>query len=477
MEKQTINVLLISSHRLPGLKSSRGSLPVSLLNLASALRKSGHRPVILDLSIVKIPDSSNPEEYCLSKIDEAIKKNNPGLIGLSCFTTMHFPLVSKLARAIRAKEPGVPICMGGVHPTLFSEKILENCPEVDFIAVGEGEEQIVILADAIASGHLEKIKDVQGLGYRCDDRQKFVVNPRQTFTTALDDLPGPAYDMVNFSHYYDDHSNWHNPKQKEIRLSVPIYTTRSCPFNCSFCSVPLVMGRALRRRTPEKVADEIEILVRDYGQNYFSLSDDNVNVDKKHFMAVCHAIVQRKLDLQLCIAQGLYLSMVDEDIVRAFVEAGGITVSVPIESGNNFLRTKIIGKHLTDEKIYEIVRLLQKYDLFTIGFFIMGFPEDTVDTLNDMLVMIAKLKLDVSSVNTLIPFPGTRIYQQAVKERLFLFDEAKVWNGEIFFDPLNKRDFFIQPYNLSLEELRRFRERFNEVYFTSKRAQILNVRP
>jgi radical SAM superfamily enzyme YgiQ (UPF0313 family) len=235
------------------------------------------------------------------------------------------------------------------------------------------------------------------------------------------------------------------------------------------------MGRKFRRRDPEKVVDEIEVLTRDFGQNYFSFTDDNVILDKDRFIAICNGISRKRLDVQLCIPQGLYLNAVDDDIVSAFVRAGGVTVSVPIESGSSEIRKNVIGKDVTDQKIYEAVSLLKKYDLFTVGLFIMGFAEDTTDTLNATLSMINRLKLDVNGVSTLIPFPGTRVYRQAKEEHLLLFDDREIWNGETFFDPQNRQDFFIKPYRLGLDELWRFRRLFDSIYITSERAKSLNA--
>jgi anaerobic magnesium-protoporphyrin IX monomethyl ester cyclase len=467
------NVLLIAPHKLPGLKSSRGPLPVSLLHLAAALRQAGHKPTILDLSVINVPPKTESDAHYLSKICETVDKTKPSIIGINCFSSMHFPVVRKLAEGIHTKKPDIPICLGGAHATFFPKEILENCPEFDFIVTGEGEMQIIALANIIASGKREQLKDIQAFCYR--DNGKIVINPRKEFMMNLDDLPPPAYDMINFPDYYADHSNWYSPKKREIKLSVPIYTTRSCPFNCSFCNANTIMGRRLRRRAPKRVVDEIEMLARDFGQSYFSFTDDNVNVDKKHFIAICEDIYKRKLDVQLCIPQGFYLNAVDEDIVSTFVRAGGTTVSVPIESGNTFIRNKIIGKNLTEETIYAAVKLLQKYDLFTVGLFIMGFAEDTTETLTDTLSMIDKLELDVNGVNTLIPFPATRVYDQASKDKLLLFDNSKIWTGETFFDPLNKQDFFIKPYNMEIDELRRFRKIFDGLYIKSNRAKALNV--
>ncbi|MBU4375276.1 B12-binding domain-containing radical SAM protein [Patescibacteria group bacterium] len=466
------NVLLIASPKLPGLKATRGSLPISLMYLAGSLREAGHIPTIYDPSIISVHEANESNEHHVSKICEIIDKTKPSLIGLNCFSSMHFPIIRKLVAGIRSKKPNIPICLGGAHATFFSSDILTNCPEFDYIVIGEGERQIVALTNIIANNNWEQLKNIQAFCYR--QNNKVIINPRKEYIKDLDKLPLPAYDMINFHDYYADHSSWYNPKGKEIKLSIPIYTTRSCPFNCNFCNACSVMGRLLRKRNPKKVVDEIEMLTRDFGQNYFSFTDDNVNLDKNHFITICNDIKKRKLDIQLCIPQGMYINAVDEDIVQAFVGAGGTTVSVPIESGSNFIRNKIIGKNLKEEKIYETVKIFQKYNLFTVGLFIMGFAEDTASTLNNTLTMINKLNLDVNGVNTLIPFPGTKVYQQAVEDNLLLFNDSNSWNGETFLDPLNKQDFFIKPYNMDVDELRHFRKIFDDLYIKSERAKSLN---
>jgi radical SAM superfamily enzyme YgiQ (UPF0313 family) len=456
---------------------------MSLLHLAAALKQGGNPPkqyppmlpAVLDLSVDPAPEGVEASAHYSARISKAIADSQPILVGLNCFSSMHFPLVRQLAKSIRAGHPNLPVCLGGAHPTFFPREILQNCPEFDFVVIGEGEEQIVALADTIATGNFTSLKGIGALGFR--DGETIVINPRSSYLGDLDRLPSPAYDLIHFPAYYTDHSNWHNPKQQDIKLSVPIYTTRSCPFSCNFCTAHSIMGRKLRRRDPAKVVDDIEMLVHDFGQNYFSFTDDNVNLDKQHFMAICKGIAQRKLDIQLCIPQGLYLNAVDEKLIGAFVEAGGVTVSVPIESGNSYIRNQIIGKNLTDETIYGVVNLLKKYNLFTVGLFIMGFAEDTPETLHDTLAMINRLGLDINGVSTLIPFPGTKVYEQASREKLLLveIDDTKAWSGDTLLDPQNRQDFFVKPFRLEIDELRHFRKVFDDLYFTSERAQRMNL--
>lgn len=469
-----MKVLLVAPHRLPGLKESRGSLPVSLLHLAGALRQAGHTPIIFDLSIMSVPDGFDAEAMYLAAVQDKVREANPGLVGINCFSMMHFPVVRRIAQELHSTWPALPICTGGAHPTFYMRDILENCPEFTFVVAGEGEEQIVALADCLEKPEHARLSEIQSFAFR-DPVLGTVINPRRDFVKDLDTLPRPAYDLVDLTKYYGDHSKWHNPRNHQIALSMPIQTSRSCPLDCNFCSASTIMGRGLRLRNPKAVVAEIEMLARDRGQNYFSFIDDNVNANKKHFLALCEGITALKLDIQLCIAQGMYLNAVDEEIVRAFVKAGGITVSVPIEAANDHIRNKIVGKHLKDETIVKTAKLFKQYDLFTVGLYIMGFLEDTTASLNEIESLIHKLELDVNAVNTLVPFVGTKAFALAKRDNALLFDDREMWKGETFFDPQNKSRFWIKPYAMDLLELRRFRDLFDGLYFTSDRAKALNL--
>jgi radical SAM superfamily enzyme YgiQ (UPF0313 family) len=142
------------------------------------------------------------------------------------------------------------------------------------------------------------------------------------------------------------------------------------------------------------------------------------------------------------------------------------------------MRNQVIGKHLARERIYEAVKLLKKYGIFTSGMFIMGFPEDTEKTMNDTYKMICDLQLDLNYVFNLIPVPGTKVFSQAMKDDLFLqkFDISDLWKGNISLDPnQDKKQFFIKPYQMTLEQLMTFRKRFDAVRIMSDQAKELNI--
>jgi radical SAM superfamily enzyme YgiQ (UPF0313 family) len=226
------------------------------------------------------------------------------------------------------------------------------------------------------------------------------------------------------------------------------------------------MGRTFRLRSPKHVVDEIEHLNKEYGMNYFGFIDDNVNLNKDHVIDICTQIVQRKLNIQFEPTCGLYLGRVDEDIAYALGKAGCVFARLPIEHGNDYMRNTIIGKNLPRDQIFRAKKLLKDNGMRVSTMCIMGFPEDTTQTLQDTYDLLVELNADLNYVFNLIPFPGTKVFEQAKKEGLLLtsFSEEQIWKGEIDLDPVQKvQQYYLKPRDMSLEQLDYFRSKFNEI--------------
>jgi radical SAM superfamily enzyme YgiQ (UPF0313 family) len=235
------------------------------------------------------------------------------------------------------------------------------------------------------------------------------------------------------------------------------------------------MGKKLRYRSPKLVLDEIEYLHKVLGQNYFEFLDDNINVNKKHALSIFKGIVERKFDIQFSLNSGIHIASVDNELIDVMAEAGLVMIKLPIEHGNDFIRNIIIGKHLEREKIVSVASHIKKYDIFIFSLFIMGLPEDTPETLDDTIQLIEEISPDINIVAPLIPFPGTKIYNQCVNENLF-FDTIKntnIYCGDLTLDPVS-RFFYIKPHKMTLEQLQEYRVKFDAMYLYSDRAKRLN---
>jgi len=468
-----MRILLISSFTPGEISRKDISPPLSLLYVAAVLRANGHEVTLLDLTPIPVPPEVEREQFYIERIIETFDRVNPDLVGQNCFQSTHFSFVRRVAREVKSKNISVPFVIGGIHPTLFAREIIENCPEIDYVILGEGEVQIKELTDALSKGKKNAINGIPSIAYR-DDSGLPVVTQRQGYIKDLDSIPMPAWDLVRVEDYYTDHSNWYNPRGLDIKMSVPILTSRSCPFDCNFCSAHSMMGRGLRMHSPGRVVDEMEKLYRDYGLNYFGFVDDNLTLNKKHIMSICNEIVRRGMNIQFESFNGYNVASMDEEIVEAMSNAGCVYVIMPIEHGSDYIRNKIIGKNLPRNKIYELAEIYKKYNLLTRGVFIMGFPEDTRETLNETYKMMQGLQLDLYNVFTLIPFPGTRIYEQARRDNLFIneVDADRMWDGESGLSTLDNQ-IFIKPYNMTIDELLEFREKFDKMRLNSNRVKEL----
>ena len=470
-----MNILLLSLTELEIASSANRTIPMPLLYLAANLKKSNHDVNILDLSTLTPLNGDNPKKFYISKILNKIDDTSSQLVGLNCFTSMHFSIAREVAIAIKDELPDIRVMIGGVHPTLFPREILQNCPEFDYVVIGEGETQVVEIARLHDENDFRKLSDIQALAFR-ETSGDVVVNNRVTYIQDLDELPMAAWDLISLEDYYSDHSSWYNPKDLNFSLSVPIITSRSCPFSCNFCTCYANMGRTFRRRDPMRVVDEIELLYRKYGQNYFRIVDDNFVLIKEHVMAICREIIKRNLDIQFETSCGLHLRSLDEELIATLAEAGCVFSSMPIEHGNDDIRNIVIGKNLTRDTIFATAKLLKKNKILTSGSFVMGFPEDTKDSLEDTYRMIIELELDLNYVLTLMPFAGSKVFDQAVRDDLFTetIDLDRLWEGNMLLDGLQDDYFYIKPYNMTVNELRTYRSKFNDLRIYSSFAKGLN---
>ena len=365
-----MNILLIACPKLEWMQDSKGTIPVPLLCLASVLREAGFSPHILDLSIMKSDKEAFTFDELMLNINNAVSDLDPAVIGFNCFVSQHLPLIIDIVKQLRKISIDVHITVGGAHPSIFYEDILINCPELDSVIVGEGEEQIVALARSIEK-KIQDFTNIHSFAYRMNERVIF--NKRNNYISDLDKLPDLPWDLISFSDYYSDHSSWHNPRNHDIKISVPILTSRSCPFQCNFCACHKTMGRKFRMRSPKRVVGEIEHLYREYGINYFGFIDDNVNLDKSHVMEICEEIIRRRLDIQFEPTCGLHLASMDDDIAKNLSRAGCVFARLPIEHGNDYMRNKIIGKNLKREQIFLSAHSLRKYGMRISTMSIMGF--------------------------------------------------------------------------------------------------------
>ena len=437
--------------------------PIGLLSLATVLLKHGLRCELVDINNYFYGKELTEElldAYILEKLLPRIMGETPDLIGIGCLFSGAFRNLLKIARRIKKDFPEILIVIGGMHATTFAKDILKRYSFVDYIILGEGEYSFLQLVKSLAE-KCTIFETIDGLAFRRDG--EIIENPKSHFIKDLDRLPFIDYSILNVEEYHNmDTSNWYNPKGLKIGQPFPIISSRSCPNRCSFCSMWLVQGPKFRSRLSENVLDELEYLYDKYGVRYFQFMDDNMTFDRRRALEIFRGIIKRKLDIQFDTPNGLGIRHLDKELIDAMVASGMVMLSVAIESGSEYIRNQVMHKNLKTQKIYEVIESAARYHhLFIKGFFIVGMPQDTHETLQASYDMIKNLPLDKISVNYATPYPGTELFNYCLKNNLLPYKRADYVDVEVYQDSDEHPHF--EPHGLTYKDLIEFRKRCFDV--------------
>lgn len=464
--------LLITLPRALNTSKVKSYFPFSCMQLFNYLHLHNVHADILDFSIL-LDDFTTEKKrviHITNSISTHISTYQPLFLGFNCFTSGQFPLICNIAECLKRLFPHLPICVGGAHASLFPMEIIENYSYFDYVIIGEGEEQTLALIKYF-QGTLNTLDQVQAIAYRAQEG-KIIYNKRVSFLDSLEIPQFPAWNYISADAYKTDTTTWNNPKGLAFDMAIPIMTTRSCPFSCNFCSVAGFMGHTLRRRNPTSILDEIEYFHKELGKNYFEFIDDNINVHKEHAKTIFSGIINRKLNIHFSMTNGIHLPSADTELIDIMAEAGLAMFKLPIEHGNDYIRNNVIKKKLSRQKIFEIVERINRYDIFTFALFIMGFPEDTEETLNDSLQMMQELNCDINMTAILIPFPGTAVFKQCAQDNLFINSTMmnNIHSGKMLLDS-SDNSIYIKPYAMSIEQLLHYKNLFNCHYLNSEKSK------
>ncbi len=386
-------VLLIKAAARGGRDLMQGP-PLGLMYLAAILRKAGHECRIVDLRL-----SRDVEGLA----EKAIRGFSPDIVGISGFYNeangVH--MASALAKTIGG--PGLPVMAGGPYATAYPEEVLADL-NIDLAAVGEGERSIVPVVSALLANETEALAEIPGIAYRFEGR--VVKTGPALLVDDLDALPHPAWDLVDISAHAGARRFCHLPH----RRYMPLFTSRSCPWHCIYCHN--VFGKKFRARSPESVAEEIEILVSRHGIEEIEIVDDIFNLDTARAEAVCDKITARGLRVRLSFPNGVRTDILTPRLLEKMKAAGTYMMGVAVETGSKRLQREI-RKNLDLAKVLRNIALCRKMGIMTIGFFMMGFPGETVAEMEETIAFARRSKLNFATFSTVRPFKGTRLWDMA----------------------------------------------------------------
>ena len=375
------------------------SPPIGLAYLASVLRGKHH---------VKVLDA-NVLGYSFDDVRRELRGFYPDVVGITSVTPSiyHAYHVAKIAKDVRED---CKVIVGGPHVTFLPNRTLRECKFIDVVVRGEAEETISELIEAIEKGVWENVK---GITFRRGDQ--IVSNEPRPFVKNIDEIPFPSWDLLPMDKY----------KFSGQRYAAML-TSRGCPFKCSFCASSRLFGGLWRGRSPDNVIEEIRILREKFGIKNIEFVDDTFTLSQKRAESICDEIVREGLDISWGASSRV--DTLSRGLVEKMRRAGCWILFLGIESGCQKI-LDAIGKRITVEQARKAVKIVKEAGIKVLGSFIIGFLQDTIETVKETIRFAKTLKLDYAEFSILTPYPGTLVYEYAKKNNLLLTEDWSKYTG------------------------------------------------
>lgn len=365
-----------------------GRIYLGIAYLSAVLKAAGH-----ETSLVHVVEP--PERDSLV---ERVRAEKPDLLGFSSTTHM-FRHVARWAGWLR-DETGIAAACGGVHATIATDEVLST-DGIDFAVIGEAEDTLLELCDAIESGRdPSRIAGLWAIG----PDGAVVRNPARALRTDLDELPLPDRSIFDTSLFCEDQ----HPRGT-------LMASRGCPFNCTYCSNHAQKSvypnpkDYVRFRSPENVVAEIEQMVSADGRIEYIRFDDDILTTDRDWFARLSELYREKIGMPfICNSR---VNFMDERMAHSLAEMGCSVVCMGIESGNPWLREEVLNRHMSDEQIVRAFAACHDAGMKTVSTNMHGLPLEETSMVLDTIRINGRCHPDTIQVSTFIPYPATELFR------------------------------------------------------------------
>ena len=346
--------------------------------IAAYLKSKGNEVQIVDGKFERID---------LQDVKQRLSLWQPDIVGITAMTH-EIQRAAQVAEIAKGILPEAITVVGGAHATALPAQTLAEFSSFDVAVFGEGEYTFSEFVSAI--GNVRSWQNIKGIAYRVGN--SIETNEPRDLINNPSELPFPAWELYPRSNVY------------------PIITARGCPFRCNFCM--RVLGDRVRKRAPENVINELKSVLKTYNPRFIHFVDETFTIDKRLANNLLELMLKNGFHKRIKWDAQTRPDAADYDLFKKMKAAGCECIGLGIESGNKQI-LEATGKGTTLNQALIAVNAAKKAGIKTDGFFIFGHPFETTKTVWDTMNYAIKLNTTTVTFGTMVPYPGTQIYELA----------------------------------------------------------------
>jgi radical SAM superfamily enzyme YgiQ (UPF0313 family) len=409
--------------------------PLGILHLSSYLKKFGNvnQVSLLDYSLALLDSKQykNLTDFISSVAEENVDFV-PDIIACSInFTTSH-PFMLDTIKYLKSIWPDAIVIVGGNHATNATTKLLQF-PFINYVGRGEAEVAFTEFINCISENKKVSIKGMYSKMDLPENKKdqtvpKWIIGDgtfpaqnsdhlldRCVSIENLDDLPNPDWEIIDMETYATEQGRAAYIGVAADKRKASLFTSRGCPYRCTFCATHTTFTRLLRYHSPTYICEQIKILNKKYGITLFIIEDDLFTGGKKEVIEMLNAF--KKLDIpnfELQFPNALSNNTLNEEVVDALYDAGMLSTEIAVESGSPYVQKNIIHKYVLLDKVKYWVDYMHSKNITVKCLFILGFPNETKEQMIESIEFAKTLKADWCIFNVATPLIGTEMYEEFI---------------------------------------------------------------
>lgn len=337
--------------------------------------------------------------------------------------------ILELIKQIKSTEElkQTKILLGGPDLTYNWEKYLKH--GADFLVIGEGEETMMEFCQQHFGD--KNYEEVTGLCFK-NEEGELIKNEARIKIKTVDEIPLPNRKKIDLSKYLDTWQKYHG------KSTLNISTQRGCPYTCQWCSTA-VYGQSYRRRSPEKVVDEVEYLIKEYNPGALWFVDDVFTVSHKWLSAFSAEMQKRGIQIPFeCITRA---ERMNEEVLKQLKAAGCFRIWIGAESGSQRI-IDLMKRQVDINKVSEMMQLTRKFGIEAGTFIMVGYPTETQEDIDLTIDYLKEANPDQFTITVAYPIKGTGLYSQIEKDIIVQPEWSTSTDRQIDFKRTFPRKFY-----------------------------------